>query len=157
MAHPTKVTQAEQDRIRELHGQGKSLNAIAKQLHRSNSTVKKYADLMGLSFDRTNTVNATKAKSADAAAKRAELKHRLLDEAASLLDDLDKPYPVYAFSQSGKYTEHRMKKPPADVIRNLMTSVGIALQRSIDLERIDQQSETSTTVIDKYLKSLGID
>ncbi|WEV41628.1 helix-turn-helix domain-containing protein [Bifidobacterium sp. ESL0682] len=151
------VTQAEQDRIRELHAQGKSLNSIAKTLHRSNSTVKKYADLMGLSFDRGATMNATKAKSADAAAKRADLKNRLLDEAALLLEDLHKPYPVYSFTQSGKYLEHEMKKPSADVIRNLMTSVGIALQRSIDLERVDQQSEASTTVIDDYLKTLGID
>ncbi|MDF7641737.1 helix-turn-helix domain-containing protein [Bifidobacterium sp. ESL0784] len=153
--HPN-VTQAEQDKIRELHAQGKSLNSIAKTLHRSTSTIKKYADLMGLSFERGATVNATMAKTADAAAKRAILKDRLLDEATSLLEDLHKPYPVYMFTQSGSYLEHEMKKPPADVVRNLMTSVGIALQRSIDLERVDQQSEASTTVIDDYLKSIGI-
>ena len=63
---------------------------------------------------------------------------------------------MYSFTQRGEYLEHEMPKPlPADA-RNLMTNVGIALQRSIELERVDQQSETSVTVIDEYLKTLGI-
>jgi hypothetical protein len=52
--------------------------------------------------------------------------------------------------------EHNVPKPPPADARNLMTSVGIALQRSIELEKVDQRSETSVTVIDEYLKTLGI-
>jgi hypothetical protein len=52
--------------------------------------------------------------------------------------------------------EHSVPKPPPADARNLMTSVGIALQRSIELEKVDQRSETSVTVIDDYLKTLGV-
>ena len=111
---------------------------------------------MGLSFDRAATKNATKAKQADAAALRADLKLRLLHEAQSFMDDLHKPQVVYSFNQRGDYVEHELTKPPPADARNIMTSVGIALQRSIELERVDQSSETSVTVIDEYLKTLGV-
>jgi predicted AlkP superfamily pyrophosphatase or phosphodiesterase len=146
----------EQERIRQLHSQGLSLNEIGRQLHRSNSTIGKYAKQMGLSFDRAKTKNATKAKQADAASLRADLKLRLLREAQELMDDLHRPQLVYTFTPSGKYVSHDVPKPPPADARNLMTSVGIALQRSIELEKVDQRSETSVTVIDDYLKTLGI-
>ncbi|MFT9059512.1 MAG: hypothetical protein ABF408_08715 [Bifidobacterium aquikefiri] len=112
---------------------------------------------MGLSFDRTKTKNATKAKQADAAALRADLKLRLLHEAGLMLDSLHKPFLLGGLGgRDNSYSEHVMPSPPPAEMRNLMTSVGIALQRSIELEKIDQQSETSVTVIDEYLKTLGI-
>lgn len=146
----------EEAKLKQLHSQGLSLNEIARQLHRSNSTIGKYSKQLGLSYARARTKNATKAKQADAAALRAELKLRLLREAREFMNDLHRPQLVYSFTQRGEYVEHEMPKPPPADARNLMTSVGIALQRSIELERVDQQSETSVTVIDEYLKTLGI-
>ena len=146
----------EEAKLKQLHSQGLSLNEIARQLHRSNSTIGKYSKQLGLSYARALTKNATKAKQADAAALRAELKLRLLHEAREFMNDLHRPQLVYSFTQRGEYVEHEMPKPPPADARNLMTSVGIALQRSIELERVDQQSETSVTVIDEYLKTLGI-
>ncbi len=157
MKHTTKpLTTHELQQIRQLHSQNLSLNEIARRLHRSNSTIGKYAKQMGLSFDRAATENATKVKQADAAALRADLKLRLLHEAQSFMDDLHKPQVVYSFNQRGDYVEHELTKPPPADARNIMTSVGIALQRSIELERVDQSSETSVTVIDEYLKTLGV-
>lgn len=149
-------TKAEEAKLKQLHSQGLSLNEIARQLHRSSSTIGKYSKQLGLSFARARTKNATKAKQADAAALRAELKLRLLREAREFMNDLHRPQLVYSFTQRGEYVEHEMPKPPPADARNLMTSVGIALQRSIELERVDQQSEASVTVIDEYLKTLGI-
>lgn len=146
----------EEAKLKQLHSQGLSLNEIARQLHRSNSTIGKYSKQLGLSYARARTKNATKAKQADAAALRAELKLRLLREAREFMNDLHRPQLVYSFTQRGEYVEHEMPKPPPADARNLMTSVGIALQRSIELERVDQQSEASVTVIDEYLKTLGI-
>ena len=149
-------TKAEETKLKQLHSQGLSLNEIARQLHRSSSTIGKYSKQLGLSYARARTKNATKAKQADAAALRAELKLRLLREAREFMNDLHRPQLVYSFTQRGEYVEHVMPKPPPAEMRNLMTSVGIALQRSIELEKVDQQSETSMTVIDEYLKTLGI-
>lgn len=149
-------TKAEEAKLKQLHSQGLSLNEIARQLHRSNSTIGKYSKQLGLSYARARTKNATKAKQADAAALRADLKLRLLREAREFMNDLHRPQLVYSFTQRGEYVEHEMPKPPPADARNLMTSVGIALQRSIELERVDQSSETSVTVIDEYLKTLGV-
>lgn len=151
-----QFSKREEAKLKQLHGQGLSLNEIARQLHRSNSTIGKYSKQLGLSYARARTKNATKAKQADAAALRAELKLRLLREAREFMNDLHRPQLVYSFTQRGEYVEHEMPKPPPADARNLMTSVGIALQRSIELERVDQQSETPVTVIDEYLKTLGI-
>jgi hypothetical protein len=158
MKHTTKpLSTKEQQHIRQLHSQGLSLNEIARQLHRSNSTIGKYSKQMGLSYDRAMTKNATKAKQADAAALRADLKLRLLREAGLMLDSLHQPFLLGGLGgKDNSYNEHVMPKPPPAEMRNLMTSVGIALQRSIELEKVDQQSETSVTVIDEYLKALGI-
>jgi hypothetical protein len=152
----TNFTQHELKQLHQLHQQGLSRNEIARQMHRSPSTIGTYAKREGLTFDRTLTKNATKARQADAAALRADLKLRLLREAREFMNDLHRPQLVYSFTQRGEYVEHEMPKPPPADARNLMTSVGIALQRSIELEKVDQQSETSVTVIDEYLKTLGI-
>ncbi|MCI1643135.1 MAG: hypothetical protein LKI21_01060 [Bifidobacterium crudilactis] len=151
-----QFTKQEETKLKQLHEQGLSRNEIARQLHRSPATIGTYANKLGLTFDRTLTKNATKAKQADAASLRADLKLRLLREAQELMDDLHRPQLVYTFTPSGKYVSHDVPKPPPADARNLMTSVGIALQRSIELEKVDQRSETSVTVIDDYLKTLGI-
>lgn len=152
-----KFSKREENKLKQLHKQGLSCNEIARQMHRSSSTIGKYAKQLGLSFARAQTKNATEARCADAAQKRAILKDRLLDEAALMLDSLHKPFLLAGLGgRDNRYGEHVMPQPPPAEMRNIMTSVGIALQRSIELERVDQQSETSVTVIDEYLKTLGV-
>jgi AraC-like DNA-binding protein len=152
-----QFTKQEETKLKQLHEQGLSLNEIARQLHRSSSTIGKYAKQLGLSFARARTKNATKAKQADAASLRADLKLRLLHEAELMLDSLHKPFLLGGLGgKDNEYNEHVMPSPPPAEMRNLMTSVGIALQRSIELEKVDQRSETSVTVIDDYLKTLGV-
>lgn len=153
----TVFTSTEKRKLKKLHAEGKSISQIAKTLHRSKSTIGRYAKRMHLSFDRDSTRKATQAHEADAAALRATLKLRLLKEAGIFLDQLHEPYEVYAFAGAeGIFDKHSLDKPPADQARNIMTSVGIALQRSIDLEKVDQKSETNTTVIDEFLAHLGV-
>lgn len=152
-----QFSKREEAKLKQLHSQGLSRNEIARQMKRSPATIGTYAKQLGLTFDRTLTKNATKAKQADAAALRAELKLRLLREAGLMLDSLHQPFLLGGLGgKDNAYNEHVMPKPPPAEMRNLMTSVGIALQRSIELERVDQQSEASVTVIDEYLKTLGI-
>lgn len=68
----------------------------------------------------------------------ADLKLRLLREAQELKDDLHRPQLVYTFTPSGTYVSHDVPKPLPAEARNLMTSVGTALQRSIELEKVDR-------------------
>lgn len=150
-------SKAEERKLAKLHDEGKSLSQIASTLKRSKSTVGKHAKAQGLSFDRERTEKATQAHKADAAELRSTLKLRLLHEAGLFLDQLHQPYTVYAFAGAeGAFDARELKQPPADQARNIMTSVGIALQRSIDLEKVDQKSETNTTVLDEFLAHLGV-
>lgn len=55
-----------------LHGQGASLNAVAKAMERSKDAVSRHAARLGLGWDRTRTAVATDAKVKDAAARRAD-------------------------------------------------------------------------------------
>lgn len=136
------VTDAERDRVRELHGQGKTRNDIAKIMGRSPGTVSTIARELGLAFDRSATAAATHAKQADNKARRAELSEELLRRAGELLGMIDEPHIVYAFGgPENIYNEHQLDRPPTSDIRNLMQSASIALQRHADLERIDSGSQ----------------
>lgn len=151
-----RFSQAEQQQLKNLHAEGLGLKAISRHMKRSASTINKWSKKLGLSYDRSGVEHAVKAHRADAAKLRTELCLRLLQESNEFLDSLHKPQLVYSFANNGSYNERLLDKPsPADA-RNIMTSVGIALQRSIELARIDQQSQTPVTVIDEYLKTLGI-
>jgi hypothetical protein len=42
------------------------------------------------------------------------------------------------------------------VQRNIMTSIGIAISKSLDLEKIDQRSDINKPAFDQFLDTLGI-
>ncbi|MGW1678517.1 helix-turn-helix domain-containing protein [Saccharopolyspora sp. NPDC002376] len=52
------ITDADRERVRELHTQGKTRNHIASEIGRSPSTVSKIARELGLSFDRSHPRSA---------------------------------------------------------------------------------------------------
>ncbi|MEP7194603.1 MAG: hypothetical protein ABI903_17280, partial [Actinomycetota bacterium] len=60
-------------RLRNLHAQGLPLRECAKRMGRSRSGVGDHAKVLGLSWDRSKTQVATKARVADNRARRAEL------------------------------------------------------------------------------------
>lgn len=79
------------DRIRELHAQGKSCNAIARDLGVATSTVSRHAKDMGLQW----AVDRTKVAVANAQAsnreRRAVLVSRMYDRADKIMNRLDAP------------------------------------------------------------------
>lgn len=81
---PSPVGDDERERIRSLHGQGLSCNAIAKEIGRSASTVTRQCRQMGLSFDRSATRDAVQAHVIDAKARRAALSLAFLENAERL-------------------------------------------------------------------------
>ncbi|MGP4019968.1 helix-turn-helix domain-containing protein [Saccharopolyspora sp. 5N708] len=80
------VTEQERERVRELHAQGKTRNAIAKIMGRSPGTISTIARELGLAFDRSATAAASAAKAADNKARRVEIAHPATAWAAELVD-----------------------------------------------------------------------
>lgn len=128
---------------------GMSVRAIAEKHQVSRSTVSTYAKAAGLhgGFDRSKTAAATAARVVDLAARRAEVKERLLAKASDLLDQLDQPHKVFSFGgKDNTYNSKILDRPPTGDIRNLMQSASIALQRHIDLEKVDQSTGESEAI-----------
>lgn len=104
------------DLARELHRQGLSCNAIAKQIGVAPSTISRWASRAGLSFNRAATAAAVKAHTIDLAAARIELAQKMLARSTELLDSLDKPYLVHNFGgRDNTYAEHTLDAAPVEV------------------------------------------
>lgn len=154
-ARPT-LTPAERARIAELHATGMSRNKIADEIGRSWSSVSKTAKELGLTWDRAAPRAAIEARRIDLAAMRAELAVMSLVRAKNFLEALDQPFLVFNFGgKDNTYEDHQLDKPPTGDIRNLMTSYGIAVQRSMDLSRFDTDPTAGGNDVDAWLDSMG--
>ncbi|WP_122262198.1 helix-turn-helix domain-containing protein [Ornithinimicrobium cerasi] len=91
MAAPRRWTPADDDTLRALHAQGRTLHAIAGEMGRGKATISAKAAEMDppLSWARDQVANATQAKVVDAKARRADVKLRLLSRAEHLLSRLE--------------------------------------------------------------------
>lgn len=114
MAAARPVTQADKDRVKELHAEGMSRNDIGRALGRSGRTISRIAAELGLSFERAGaTAAATEAKKIDAAARRAQLQVDALTSAQRLLDQMFAPTTVFNFGgKENDYNERRHDEPP---------------------------------------------
>lgn len=128
------VTEEEQDEIRRLHAEGCGRNEIARRIGRGPRSVSEFAARMGLTFDRTATEAATKARMADLAERRAILAEALHSDAERLTEQLWQP--AIVFNIGGKdntFTKEDVDEPPADAKKNLMAAAGMAIDRSLRL------------------------
>lgn len=146
-------------KLQTLHAEGLSLTKIAEHLGYSRATISKFAKRLGLEWaSRSQTKAATQAKQADAAALRAQLKLKLLQDAEQLRGQLFTETVVYNFGgKDNIYREHTLPRPPADVQRNIMSAIGTAIAKSLDLEKIDQRSDINKPAFDQFLDTLGIE
>ncbi|ELP64126.1 helix-turn-helix domain-containing protein [Streptomyces turgidiscabies] len=149
------VTEAERQRVRELHAEGKGRNEIAKILGRGGRTISDIAQGLGLSFGRAAEVRqATEIRSADLADRRAATAQRLQDVAERELEKLDKPHTY--FDWGGKdhdFDTYEAPEPtPADK-RALMGVVATALDRSLKLAPAEQDTE-GLAAVDAWLKGM---
>ncbi|MFI8300002.1 helix-turn-helix domain-containing protein [Streptomyces nigra] len=129
------VTDAERQRVRELHAEGKGRNEIAEILGRGGRTISTIAKDLGLSFSRAAEVRqATEIRQADLAARRAALAQRLQDVAERELEKVNKPHTY--FDWGGKdhdFDTYDAPEPtPADK-RALLGVVATAVDRSLKL------------------------
>lgn len=119
---------AESDRLVELHADGNSLHSIAAEMGRSKQTIHRYAKTLGLSFDRTATATAAEAVHQDNRAKRTALESRLLVEADFILDQLWEKALVYSFGGSeNEYNEHELEQPTFGDQKAIMQTASTAL------------------------------
>lgn len=150
----TGLPDEDRARILELHAQGMSRNDIAREVGRSGSTVSKVVRDAGLAFDRTSTIEATRARQADLAEMRADLEMRYLERAAELLEQMDEKHIV--FNIGGKdnvYTEHTLDRPTTGDIRNLMQSASIATTASLKIAT-SGVGDTDHSAVDAWLEHM---
>lgn len=155
MAKPSPVGDQDRERVRELHAQGLSRNAIARQLGRSGRTVSRIAVELGLSFDRAPMVAAaTEARKEDAKARRSALALALLDDAERLRGQMFAP--AKAFNFGGKdnvYNETTLEEPTFADKRNIAQAVSTLLEKSIRLDAYDRETGSGTDV-DRWLDAM---
>ena len=132
------VTDHDRAEVRRLHGEDKTRNAIARELGRSGRTISRIADELGLSFDRAATRQATEAKKADAAARRAALALDLLGDAERMRAQLWTATKIYNFGgRDNTYNEETVTEPPfADKLK-ILQSVNIAVDKALRLDEYD--------------------
>lgn len=158
MPRPAPVTDAERDRVRELHGQGWARARIARDIGRSASTVGRIGEQLGLTWDRSRTEQATRAAQVDLAARRAELAALLLDDAFRLRVKMYEPVIVYDFvkgggERAGEFVSHELLTPPYSDIRQIMTTVAIAIDKHVALVKVDQDT-AGVSAVDAWLRGL---
>lgn len=133
------MTRQEREQILELLDAGKSRNQIAKAVQRSGDTITRIAAEYGHVFGQSNEqkAHARRAYCADA---RERLRLGLLAEAERLLHQLREPSTVVAFANGGKdfraeFLTYDMDEPEPKAKRELMTSIGIAIDKAEVIEK----------------------
>jgi hypothetical protein len=128
------VTEEDYEAVRELHAQRLGRNEIARRIGRGPRTVSVIAQDLGLRFDVTMTEDATRARVAQLAEKRAILADALTDDALKLTSQTWQPTVVYSFGgKENTYNEKPVDEPPAIDKKNLMAAAGIAIEKSLKL------------------------
>lgn len=143
-------------RAQELFEQGYGCNAIARELGVGPASVSRWAKDAGLKFDRSQTALAVRAHVIDMAEARLLLAQKMVVAASDLLDQLDGPYLVYAFGgRDNDYNEHQLDRPPVEVIRNAVTTAGIAFDKATKvIETSPEGLAESLSVLDKLEREM---
>lgn len=152
MAAP--LTDDDRERIRQLHAEGLSRNAIAEQLGRSAGVVSKICKQLGLSFDRSATKAAVEAAVIDAKAKRTQLANDLLDDAAKIREQLWTPALVYSFGgRDNSYAEMWHDRPDFAAQLKIMQTVGLAVEKVLRIEAHDSDTQ-GLAAVDAWLRDM---
>lgn len=157
MSAPRKYTDSQRAdalAIYETHGP----TAVQKQLGISKATVTGWAKAAGTRTVRNEHVReATEARVVDLKARRQELTALLLEDAHKLRKQLWEPTVVFNFGgKDNDYNERHVDEPTFSDKRAILGAVGIAVDRVIKLESVDQDGGQSAAVsmLDKLAKQL---
>ncbi|MFG2970797.1 hypothetical protein ACGFZS_46765 [Streptomyces sp. NPDC048288] len=131
------------DEFRALHALGLGRNAIAREMDIAQACASRTAAYLGLTFDRTQIQAATEARLADLAERRSQLATDLIEDAERLREQMWEPAIIYSFGgKDNTYAEEPVSEPPAADKRALMSTAGMAIDRSLKL--VPAQGEAGT-------------
>jgi hypothetical protein len=137
MARP--FTEDDQRRLRELHANGLSLTRISKEMRRASSTIHLWSTRLGLSYDRSATATAVKAKVIDAAARRAAFAEACIDDAERLRTRMWTPFrQVQYVGRDGDRVEDVLDEPPPAEQYTYMRAAALAADKHMKLIDFDK-------------------
>ena len=158
MAAPRPWTKDDDEQLTALHAEGKSLHSIAGQMGRAKRTISEHARVLGLTWDRSRTAAATKARVIDAKQRRVDLATELLNDVARLRAQLwtETEY----VDHGGKdFTQVKWRTPEpvfADKLK-IMQSVGIGVEKHLRLVAYDSGStEQVRSLLEGFAQQLGL-
>ncbi len=129
-----QLTAEELDELRRLHGEGLGRNEIARRMDRGTRTISVYAARMHLSFERSQTEEATRARKADLEEKRVILADALTDDALRLSAQVWEPTTIHSFGgKDHTYASRDIDEPLAADKRALMAAAATAAAQSVRL------------------------
>ncbi|MFJ3173782.1 helix-turn-helix domain-containing protein [Streptomyces roseus] len=131
------VTDEDRTQLRRLHAEGLGRNEIARRLERSPRTISVLAEEMQLSFDRTHTEAATRARVVDARERRIALIERYYAQAERILDRLERDEHNITEVSLGKVVRYKAADLPSGDVRNLVQASSAAANQAAKLEAID--------------------
>ncbi|MFE9645305.1 hypothetical protein ACFYO0_14550 [Streptomyces sp. NPDC006365] len=147
------VTQEDYRRVAELHALDMGRNAIAREIGRAQRTVSVIAAELSLVFDVTMTEDATRARVAQLAEKRAILADALTDDALKLTEQVWQPATIYNFGgKDNSFNFEYVDEPPAIDKKALMSAAGIAVEKSLKL--VPPQDQDDAEEVGSLLTSL---
>jgi len=126
----------------------------ARRLEMPQSTISSWCSRAGVSSNRAEkTRRASETNRADNAARRAVISQRLLQEVETTLGELRGEVTVYAFGgRDNDFSEAQASKPTPRDRQALITCVGIALDKSIALDRFDSDGGQGLAAVDEWLQ-----
>ena len=135
--------------------------AASKQFDVPKSTINSWARKDGRRTVRTERTRAMiEARTVDLKARRQELKALLLDDAHRLREQLWKPARLVNFGgKDNTLNETKLDEPLFVDKKNIMSSVGIAVDRIVKLEEIDNDDGNTEVIslLDQLAEQIGGD
>lgn len=143
------------DEFRTLHAEGLGRNAIAREMDIAKACASRTAEYLGLTFDRTQMQAATEARLADLAERRSQLAVDLIEDAERLREQMWQPAIIFSFGgKDNTYAEEHVPEPPSGDKRALMSTAGMAIDRSLKL--VPAQEEAGTDDATSMLGKIAV-
>lgn len=151
-----KISPEKREAILDAIRAGGTRNAIARDHDVSVGSVTNIAKAANLTdaFDRSATKNATAAVVADNKARRARIAEKFLQRAEELLDAMDKPHIVFSFGgRDNVFNSKELARPPVSDIRSMMTAAAVAVDKSVVIEKHDDDAQ-GLAAVDAWLRDI---
>lgn len=143
-------------RILELHAAGRSRNQIADELGVARATVSKHVQDAGLTFDRTATEEATRARRADLLERRSRLELAYIEDAERLREELWQETTYAQVIGTGEIIRYTTVRPtPQDQLRLTQAStIAAAASQKITDSAVDQSAAAAKSMLVNLMTGL---